>query len=645
MAEALEPNSIDSDLQSAGKREEGRGKGEEGRGKRTQSTIRNPLPLCRWHRPALVAILLLAAVLRFGGITRVGIRFEDEGWYAGDARLWHRCMRVLTDADAVRAMLGGDKPAFQQRMDAIGVDFAGRYTKPSQGYTILGSVMMFAVGDRPAALLVVNALCGTLAVAALYGLAVTLFDRRVALCAALLLAVSPYHLVYCRSAYPEASMGLFVLIGAAIWARGYSGHWPLHRAYLLSGIALGYAVSCHYRSAYVPLVFILVELLAAAQDRRHALHAPLRSRLGMAPTPGEVNQVAAAPRGGRNPVPFVRRWALFACGFLIPLLAIEGVFRLGRLAAIWSDSYMPLATFFEAGGRRLAKHTGAAFGETSLIHPQVLEAYISYFLHWHGLAAVVLAAVGLAVVLRAKGATKVTAIFVLLTAGLLLFQQFKLARTISAAVPFFCLLLSAGVVWCVSRCKPVRMLRPVLTVVLLVAVAGPASVNAWHLYGKRSHLEDACAFVADQGGGAVAVTNRCRFWLYLERTGTAIKVAQRDWPVSPPEEAVSRLRADGVRWLITEPRHWLFQPGSILFSQWQRLEEHLAQEAVLAAEFPHVSDYRWEFLAESQGPGLGNLPEMKRMGGGPLRVYDLQVQRRPAGTIQQAMITKESGHH
>ena len=152
----------------------------------------------QWSAVALVGIIAVASLLRLGGISEVGIRFDDEGAYVGDARLWHRCAATLLDGEAIRALRRHDKPAFQARLDAHGVDFGARYLKPSQGYTFLGALSMFVFGDRPAALLTLNALCGILTVAVVFGIGATLFNRPIALFAALLLAVSPYPLLYCR---------------------------------------------------------------------------------------------------------------------------------------------------------------------------------------------------------------------------------------------------------------------------------------------------------------------------------------------------------------------------------------------------------------------------------------------------------------
>ncbi len=173
----------------------------------------------RWHYALLAAVMILAGVLRLGGITRVGIRYDDEACYATDARLWHRCASVLIDPQAVAALWHGDKKAFQQSLDEHGVDFTTRF-HPKQGFTFLAALMMFVVGDRPAGLLATNALLGTFSVLLLYGIAVVLFSRPVALCAAFFMAVSGYHIVYSRSAYTDTTTGFFILLGVFMWVLG-----------------------------------------------------------------------------------------------------------------------------------------------------------------------------------------------------------------------------------------------------------------------------------------------------------------------------------------------------------------------------------------------------------------------------------------
>ncbi len=556
-----------------------------------------------WHRSALAAVLLVAATLRFGGIAQVGIRFDDESWYASDARLWHRCARVLTDAEALQAIRHQDKPTLQDRMDRIGVDFRQRYNKPCQGYTFLGALMMFVVGDSPTALLVTNALCGTLAVAVVYALGVLLFGRSVGLCGAFLLAVSPYHLVYSRSALAEASAGLFILLAALFWALGRSGRWSWRKGFVWSGVALGFAITCHYRSAYVPPLLLLADLLL------------IRRREPVSD---------AAPPGA------LRRAIWLSVGTALPLLGLEAVFRAARLGASVTDSFLPVTTYLEACWDYfliVKRDVGGGEGVAGW-NPQVLWVYAGYFIHWHGVAAGALTLIGLLVVIRAPGAARWLAIFVLTTGGILLCQRFTVARALSTVVPFATLCLAAGVQAIVMRCKPSARAVAPLTLLLTVLVAEPGLVNSLDLYKKRSSIEDACAFLAARRADSVAVPMDPRkYTLYLEdRDIDGVRARPKHWS-NAVEPALANLRRTGVRWLITDPQHWhcrsLDKPWDITFRWWQAMEEHLANNAVLVAEFPHMSDQRWEFMSE--GSAFGHLHEMKALGGGPLRIYDIQT--------------------
>ena len=74
------------------------------------------------------------------------------------------------------------------------------------------------------------------------------------------------------------------------------------------------------------------------------------------------------------------------------------------------------------------------------------------------------------------------------------------------------------------------------------------------------------------------------------------------------------------------------------------MDKLLAASAVLAAEFPHLTDDRWQFLAE--GPSISYLLQMTRAGAGALRVYDLQSADEPGPTgLSQAQVRGDSRRH
>ncbi len=557
---------------------------------------------------ALPAILFLAAGLRFGGVGEVGIRFDDESAYVTDARLWHRCASLLIDPEAIRAVFRKDKRAFQKRMDEMGIDFTARYVKPSQGYTFLAAAMMFVVGEGPAALLVLGALCGTLTVVVLYALGRLLFGQSIALCAALLLAVSPYHLSFCRGAWPYVPAALLVLTGLWFWSLGQSGRWSMRKAYFLAGLAIGWAATCHFSSAYMVGAVMLIDLLfhrgAMSDDR---------------PTAASWRVLA-------------RRWGWLAIGAAVPVLAIEMVFQAAHLAARVTDSYLPLETYFKS-----CRHWARVYTRVDLTAPtmglvnwRAPIAYAGYFVRWHGVLAGGALVVGLLAALRAKGTLRMPAVVVVFVLALLALQRHTVARSALTVVPLACLCTAVGLHAVARRCRAVPAPIHALTAVMTLLLVVPASVQAYELFRWRSDIGRACSFVEAQGGGIVAVprdtcygTKYGAFW--DERRAT---IRMIPYQPDPKKNVIAALGHSGVRWVITDPQHWQYwrghqQGGGEGFRRWHQLGEQLERRTARVAEFPHVADFRWPYLVE--GSGLDALPEMIRCGGGPIRVYDLSA--------------------
>lgn len=560
----------------------------------------------RWGLAALCAIVVLASMLRFGGLAEVGIRFDDEGAYVGDARLWHRCALVLTDAQSISAVMHRDKAALQQRMSDLGVDFGARYAKPSQGYTFLGAAAMFVFGDRPVALQALNAVCGVLAVVVLYGIGAMLFSPAIGLCAALFLAISPYHLVYCRSALPEATSGLFVLLGLWLALTGIQRERSARRTFGLAGIAFGIAITCHYRTLYVPVVLIVADAVMLAWRKGGTWSSVCRLAW--------------------------RRWAWFVGSLALPAVLIELVFRAARLAASASDSFLPVETFFEAWYALIGSLAVAGKFELARVSISPVSnalVYAGYFVHWHGALALALVVLGLVFAVRQRGPSRILVLFTLTTFALFVNQPFTVARALSTVLPVLYLLAAIGLFTAASIFGVHRNWKLACGAALIVLCVIPAGTRSLHVYGDRSSVADASAFVASQRPAIVALPidtyHRSKYWLHLEGTGIDI-VHGPFHNMGTPEAVVAKLRGDGVRWFIIDPQHWHFRddppgPRNRVYRWWDSMDRYLNAQARVAAEFPHLADFGWEFLAE--GPGLTHLDEMVRRNAGRLRVYDL----------------------
>jgi hypothetical protein len=171
----------------------------------TRSVMRTTLPV------ALVVVL--AAVLRFWQLDRVGFN-SDEAVYSGTAA-------SLAGNDVLRTMFPVFRahPLFLQILLSVG--------------------MHGTVSDWTAR--AITALIGVAAVLATYGLGRRLYDHRVGLLAALILAVMPYHVVVSRQVLLDGLMTLcatLVLYCVARYVESAALHWMLASCALMGATVL-----------------------------------------------------------------------------------------------------------------------------------------------------------------------------------------------------------------------------------------------------------------------------------------------------------------------------------------------------------------------------------------------------------------------
>ncbi len=564
----------------------------------------------RWHYLLVFVILLSAAWLRFDNITTVGVRYEDDAWYVSDAQLWHRCAKVLMDGPAWSALLNHDKAAYQQRMDDIGIDFSWHYRKPSQGYTMSAAAVMFLVGDGPNALLLLNAFLGTLTVLLVYGLCRTLFSPRIALLASLLLAVSPYHLNYCRSALSHTSAGYFALLGMYCWALGKSRLWSTRRTFLLSGLACGFATTCHYSVAYFAGIPLLMELIAP--NRR-------------------TDSLTTTKRIDYRH--WLRSTAWMCLGFAIPFLAIESVFTSARIAATITNSYLPLYSFSHLLVRhaQLLLRGGTVGGD--LIHLDVGWSMIQYFTHWHGWLALVLAATGTGLVIRKRNASSIVAWIVLSSSGVLILQAHPIARGLNSCLPFIAICVAVAVDQLIKIWPKKPKLAYASMTMLMCVVLTPAIGQSMELKSKHSGLAQACQYINTVPAGKVVIPSFRRYGIHLEHSTHEMVQAELWTRTHTPEQTIQRWLDEGIRLVTVDPQFWHECPSNADLTWWLAVDALLKQKFAMAAEYTHMDNFRWEFLAEGTW-GQFRLDHMNKAEGGTIRIYDLQAAPSPQSSPQ-----------
>lgn len=205
-----------------------------------------------WRRPIINWRLTLPVI----GITllALGVRF----WHLQDSA------RVLIDEGsfiyATRLIESNPDTALLSPLSSIA---AFPYVYP---YLILHGINVF--GHNFMGLRATSAILGVAGVLALYWLAKTLFDRKTALIAALLLAVFPPHMHFSRIAISEIGGPLFGTLGLAFLARGIKHNHM--RDYCAGGVLLGLTHYFHEgpRLFFSPLAIIwLIGLIVLWRPR------------------------------------------------------------------------------------------------------------------------------------------------------------------------------------------------------------------------------------------------------------------------------------------------------------------------------------------------------------------------------------------
>jgi hypothetical protein len=246
---------------------------------------------------ALLAILAIAASLRFAQLDRQGLLLFDEG-------------QLILEARGARALAGASLATMAGRpgaREALGGEIAhGRivFGKPAHNALLAALLPAFPRADR--ATLVLSAAAGTLTILAVWALGRALYGGAVGLLAALLLALAPYHLLYSREGLSDA-LTVLCWTGAlaAFTRRG-------RHAAAGSGVLAGLAVATNYRTLFMPALFAWLAWhdTSAAPARRAA---------------------------------WTRRFGGWIAGFVAPLLAFEAAYRLalalGRGATFPGGTY------------------------------------------------------------------------------------------------------------------------------------------------------------------------------------------------------------------------------------------------------------------------------------------------------------------
>lgn len=184
---------------------------------------------------ALCAILILGFLLRV-----VGLSSHPAGFTPDEASFGYDAYSIL--------LTGKD-----QWGNALPLAFKsfGDYKLPVYTYLAVPSVFLFGLSEF--AVRLPNALLGSLAIFSTYLFVKELFSKKVGLVAALLLAISPWHVPLSRGAFEANLTVLFLPLGIFLFLRGLKDH----RLLVLSAMVFGVNMFTYHTARLVtPLVVV-----------------------------------------------------------------------------------------------------------------------------------------------------------------------------------------------------------------------------------------------------------------------------------------------------------------------------------------------------------------------------------------------------
>lgn len=181
----------------------------------------------------LVLIILLAATLRLIGLTQYPVGFTpDEASFGYDAY-----SILLTGKD----QWGNTIPLVLKSF--------GDYKAPIYAYLTVPTIALF--GLNKFAVRLPNAIMGVLAVYLVFLLASKLFkNKNIGLITALLVTISPWHIMMSRGAFEANLVTLFIPLGIYLF---------LQEKYYLSAISFGLTMFTYHTGKFLaPLIFVLL---------------------------------------------------------------------------------------------------------------------------------------------------------------------------------------------------------------------------------------------------------------------------------------------------------------------------------------------------------------------------------------------------
>jgi hypothetical protein len=196
----------------------------------------------------LVVVLIVGAFLRLDNIVERGLVEWDEGQYLVETQFIRSAIGLVSNLENYQGVGGA------ARFEA---DVQGRppvSAKPGHDLAIYVVSLFFGLRDYTGPL--TSAIFGICTIIATFFIGGRLFSWGAGTGAATVIAVSGLHVMYSRAGLAEVVSPFFLLLGVAGLVSLGSGGRVRYWLAIVTGLALGYGVTCNYR--WIPIVIALM---------------------------------------------------------------------------------------------------------------------------------------------------------------------------------------------------------------------------------------------------------------------------------------------------------------------------------------------------------------------------------------------------
>ncbi len=197
-------------------------------------------------------IIILGVFLRFSNITDRGLFYSDEALYANGAKTPAYALNWILNRGSIEVGL----------QDYLKEHFCNAFPEVKPGHVFLSSFGFMLLGIHDYSILVVSAFFGSLTLILVYVLGNRFFNKKVALIATTILAVSGTHIVFSRSGYGQSSAAFFSLLGTYLFLLSLTVKERDLVWLFLSALCLGLAFTMHPLVNLIILSIYIVEFIS-----------------------------------------------------------------------------------------------------------------------------------------------------------------------------------------------------------------------------------------------------------------------------------------------------------------------------------------------------------------------------------------------